>query len=87
MIHFQAKKPNLPNKDPSKVEKKYLYPHGVSAPLKNVRKRRFRKVLRKNYVEAPEIEKEVKHLLRVDNEAVDVKWELVKCLSPHISLV
>ncbi len=29
-------------------------------------------------MEAPEIEKEVKHLLRVDNEAVDVKWELVR---------
>ena len=53
-------------------------PHGVCAPLKNCRKRRFRKVLRKNYVEAPEIEKEVRHLLRIDNEAVDVKWELVR---------
>ncbi len=65
-------------KDPNKVEKKYLYPHGVCPPLKNCRKRRFRKVLRKNYVEAPEIEKEVRHLLRIDNEAVDVKWELVR---------
>ena len=74
---FFQKKPAAANKDVSKVEKKYLYPHGVCPPLKNVRKRRFRKVLRKNFAEAPEIEKEVKHLLRVDNEAVDVKWELV----------
>jgi len=46
-------------KEPNKVDKKYLWPHGVTPPLKNVRKRRFRKTLRKKYVEAPEIEKEV----------------------------
>ena len=33
--------------------------------------------MKKKFVEAPEIEKEVKRLLRVDNEAVSVKWELV----------
>ena len=32
---------------------------GAQPPLKNCRKRRFRKTLRKKYVEAPEIEKEV----------------------------
>lgn len=46
-------------KELNKVDKKYLWPHGVTPPLKNVRKRRFRKTLRKKYVEAPEIEKEV----------------------------
>lgn len=30
-------------------------------------------------MELPEIEKEVKRLLRVDNEAVNVKWEIVEC--------
>ena len=45
--------------------------------MKNVRKRRFRKTLKKKYVEAPEIEKEVRRLLRVDNEAVGVRWELI----------
>uniref|UniRef100_A0A182YFA1 TAFII55 protein conserved region domain-containing protein n=1 Tax=Anopheles stephensi TaxID=30069 RepID=A0A182YFA1_ANOST len=64
-------------KDPNKVDKKYLWPHGVTPPCKNIRKRRFRKTLKKKYVEAPEIEKEVKRLLRVDNEAVNVKWELI----------
>ncbi len=33
--------------------------------------------MKKKFVEAPEIEKEVKRLLRVDNEAIDVKWDLV----------
>jgi len=46
-------------KEPNKVDKKYLWPHGITPPLKNVRKRRFRKTLRKKYVEAPEIEKDV----------------------------
>lgn len=64
-------------KDPNKVDKKYLWPHGITPPMKNVRKRRFRKTLKKKYVEAPEIEKEVKRLLRVDNEAVNVKWEVI----------
>ncbi|XP_078045223.1 TATA-box binding protein associated factor 7 [Augochlora pura] len=64
-------------KDPNKVDKKFLWPHGVTPPTKNVRRRRFRKTLKKKYVEAPEIEKEVKRLLRVDNDAVNVKWEVI----------
>lgn len=64
-------------KDPNKVDKKFLWPHGITPPCKNVRKRRFRKTLKKKYVEAPEIEKEVKRLLRVDNEAVNVKYEII----------
>lgn len=59
-----------------------MYPHGVTPSLKNVRKRRFRKTLKKKNVELPEIEKEVKRLLRVDNEAVNVKWEIVECEEP-----
>lgn len=64
-------------KDPTKVNKKYLWPHGITPPMKNVRRRRFRKTLRKKYVEAPEIEKEIKRLLRGDSDAVNVKWEVV----------
>lgn len=54
----------------------------MTPSLKNVRKRRFRKTLKKKNVELPEIEKEVKRLLRVDNEAVNVKWEIVECEEP-----
>ncbi|XP_055851474.1 transcription initiation factor TFIID subunit 7 [Episyrphus balteatus] len=64
-------------KDPNKVDKKFLWPHGITPPCKNIRKRRFRKTLKKKYVEAPEIEKEVKRLLRVDNDAVNVKYEII----------
>ncbi|KAF4530743.1 hypothetical protein B566_EDAN007964 [Ephemera danica] len=69
--------PKQRKKDPNKVDKKYLWPHGIAPPLKNVRRRRFRKTLKKKFVEAPEIEKEVKRLLRVDNDAVAVKWEVI----------
>lgn len=65
-------------KDPLKVDKKYLWPHGITPPTKNVRRRRFRKTLRKKCAEAPEIEKEVKRLLRADNDAVSFTWEVVK---------
>lgn len=64
-------------KDSTKVDKKFLWPHGITPPCKNIRKRRFRKTLKKKYVEAPEIEKEVKRLLRVDNDAVNVKYEII----------
>jgi TATA-binding protein-associated factor Taf7 len=47
-----------------KSEKMYQYPHGILPPLKNVRKRRFRKTKKKKYMDAPEVEKEVKRLLR-----------------------
>lgn len=64
-------------KDPNKVDKKFLWAHGITPPCKNVRKRRFRKTLKKKNVEAPEIEKEVKRLLRIDNDAVKVEYEII----------
>lgn len=57
--------------------KKYQHPHGITPPLKNVRKRRFRKTAKQKYVDAPEIEKEVKRLLRADISAVDVTFDIV----------
>lgn len=80
-------------KDPFKVDKKFLWPHGITPPTKNVRKRRFRKTLKKKNIEAPEIEKEVKRLLRADNEAVSFTWEVIneeeekaEKHEPHISV-
>ncbi|CAG7721829.1 unnamed protein product [Allacma fusca] len=61
-----------------KVDKRFLYPHGITAPLKSVRKRRFRKTLRKKqYSDQPEIEKEVRRLLRADYEAGHIRWEVI----------
>lgn len=47
-----------------RLEKMYQYPHGILPPLKNVRKRRFRKAKKKKHMDAPEVDKEVKRLFR-----------------------
>ena len=36
-------------------------------------------ILFDQYQEQPDIEKEVKRLFRMDNEAIDVRWEVVEC--------
>ncbi|GIY56187.1 transcription initiation factor TFIID subunit 7 [Caerostris darwini] len=64
-------------KDKDNKDKRYMLPHGITPPLKNVRKRRFRKTLKKKYVDLPDVEKEVKRLLRTDTEALSVRWEVV----------
>ncbi|KFM68872.1 Transcription initiation factor TFIID subunit 7, partial [Stegodyphus mimosarum] len=64
-------------KDKDAKDKRYILPYGLTAPLKNVRKRRFRKTLKKKYVDLPDVEKEVKRLLRTDTEAISVKYEVV----------
>uniref|UniRef100_A0A8C5PQI9 TATA-box binding protein associated factor 7 n=1 Tax=Leptobrachium leishanense TaxID=445787 RepID=A0A8C5PQI9_9ANUR len=58
-------------------EKKFVWNHGITPPLKNVRKRRFRKTAKKKYIESPDVEKEVKRLLSTDAEAVSVRWEVI----------
>ncbi|NXB35595.1 TAF7 factor, partial [Eulacestoma nigropectus] len=58
-------------------EKKFMRNHGIALPLKNVRKRRFRKTAKKKYIESPDVEKEVKRLLSTDAEAVSVRWEVI----------
>lgn len=59
-------------------KKEFLFPHGITPPLKNVRKRRFRKTLKKKYVDYSEIEKEVKRLFKFDCEAISSRYELVE---------
>ncbi|XP_053435026.1 transcription initiation factor TFIID subunit 7-like [Nycticebus coucang] len=71
-------------------QKKYLWKHGITPPLKNVRKRRFRKVTRKppdckqieeinfaEFTDSPDVEKEVKRLLCSDAEAICARWEVI----------
>uniref|UniRef100_G3SZ57 TATA-box binding protein associated factor 7 like n=1 Tax=Loxodonta africana TaxID=9785 RepID=G3SZ57_LOXAF len=63
--------------DDGKRRKKYNWKHGITPPLKNVRKRRFRKIKKKKYTESPDVEKEVKRLLCSDAEAVSARWEVI----------
>ncbi|KAI6191115.1 TAFII55-N domain-containing protein [Aphelenchoides bicaudatus] len=60
-----------------KREKMYQYPHGILPPLKNVRKRRFRKTKKKKYMDKPEVDKEVKRLFRDDLGATRTWYEIV----------
>ncbi|XP_070553985.1 transcription initiation factor TFIID subunit 7-like [Ptychodera flava] len=64
-------------KKKEKLEKKFQWNHGITPPLKNVRKRRFRKTAKKKYIESPDTEKEVKRLFRVDTEAIVVRYEVI----------
>lgn len=59
-------------------KREFQFPHGITPPLKNVRKRRFRKTLKKKYVDFSEIEKEVKRLFKFDCEAIDSRYEIVE---------
>lgn len=59
-------------------KREFLFPHGITPPLKNVRKRRFRKTLKKKYVDISEIEKEVKRLFKFDSEAIDIRYEIIE---------
>lgn len=56
----------------TKEKKKHNFQHGLTPPLKNVRKYRFRKTMKNpnDVLEAEDIEKEILWLLRSDNEAV-----------------
>ncbi|KAJ3024218.1 hypothetical protein HKX48_004491 [Thoreauomyces humboldtii] len=52
----------------------YTWPHGISAPLWNVRKRRFRTRISKRTIE--DVEREVMRLLEADAEAEHVWFEI-----------
>uniref|UniRef100_A0A915CYD6 TAFII55 protein conserved region domain-containing protein n=1 Tax=Ditylenchus dipsaci TaxID=166011 RepID=A0A915CYD6_9BILA len=55
----------------------YQWPHGLTPPMKNARKCRFRKTKKKKYMDAPDVERELKRLLRSDLEAHSIRWEVV----------
>jgi len=57
--------------DPSTHE----YPHGLTPPMHNVRRRRFRP--RASYRRIEEVERQVEDLLRQDREALSTEFELV----------
>ncbi|XP_044764207.1 transcription initiation factor TFIID subunit 7 isoform X2 [Coccinella septempunctata] len=58
--------------------KKLNFMHGITPPLKNVKKKRFRKTLinTERAVEVENIERELYYLLRTDLEAVSSKYEV-----------
>lgn len=61
-----------------KAARQWQYPHGLTPPMKCARKKRFRKTKKKKFMDAPEVEKELKRLLRADLDAESVRWEIVE---------
>lgn len=54
----------------------FQYPHGLTAPMHNARKRRFRKRIRREAIEA--VEEAVEKLLAADAEASDTRYEMIE---------
>lgn len=46
-------------------KKEVQWPHGLTPPMKNARRCRFRKTKKKKYMDAPDVERELKRLLRL----------------------
>lgn len=53
--------------------RQFQWPHGLTAPLKNVKKNRFRKTLRNKACHGQQLAKEIRRLLKIDSEAVSRK--------------
>lgn len=64
--------PLPPEVDP----KTHQYAHGLTAPMHNVRKRRFNKTKRTNVDDIESIERRVEMLLKADEEAESVEWKV-----------
>uniref|UniRef100_A0AC34GV37 TAFII55 protein conserved region domain-containing protein n=1 Tax=Panagrolaimus sp. ES5 TaxID=591445 RepID=A0AC34GV37_9BILA len=53
------------------------YPHGLTPPMKNVTKCRFRKTKKTKYIDAPQIEQQLRGIFRRDMEAHKIEFQLV----------
>ncbi|TFY82368.1 hypothetical protein EWM64_g1643 [Hericium alpestre] len=61
----------------------FVWPHGLTPPLKHVRKRRFRKRVNKRTIES--VEQEVERLLEQDAESTEMKYDVLDNVNPDLS--
>ncbi|KAH9854211.1 TAFII55 protein conserved region-domain-containing protein [Lenzites betulinus] len=61
----------------------FIWPHGITPPLKHVRQRRFRKRVNRRTIET--VEQEVERLLEEDAIASDVKYDVLENVNPDLS--
>jgi len=52
------------NTRPTSSSSSTKWPHGLCAPMKNARKKKFRKVKRKRFLDQTDVERELKRILR-----------------------
>lgn len=57
--------------------KNYQYAHGLTAPMRNVRKRRFERTTRTRLDDIEAVERKVNSLLEADAKATNVTWEIL----------
>lgn len=57
--------------------KNYKYAHGLTAPMRNVRKRRFERTARARLDDIEAIERKVAQILEADDRSSEVKWEVL----------
>uniref|UniRef100_A0A914PJF6 TAFII55 protein conserved region domain-containing protein n=1 Tax=Panagrolaimus davidi TaxID=227884 RepID=A0A914PJF6_9BILA len=51
--------------------------HGLTPPMKNVTKRRFRKTKKTKFIDAPQIEQQLRGIFRRDMEANKIEFQLI----------
>ncbi|OJT06150.1 Transcription initiation factor TFIID subunit 7 [Trametes pubescens] len=61
----------------------FIWPHGITPPLKHVRQRRFRKRVNRRTIET--VEQEVERLLEEDALASEVKYDVLENVNPDLS--
>ncbi|OSD01535.1 hypothetical protein PYCCODRAFT_1425779 [Trametes coccinea BRFM310] len=86
MLVVEDKIPNeeaLSNQQKSFNIDEFIWPHGITPPLKHVRKRRFRKRVNRRTIET--VEQEVERLLEEDAMASEVKYDVLENVNPELS--
>lgn len=61
----------------------FIWPHGITPPLRNVRKRRFRKRISRAAIEI--VEQEMERLLDLDAQADQVEYKVLENVNPDLS--
>ncbi|CDO68302.1 hypothetical protein BN946_scf184799.g29 [Trametes cinnabarina] len=85
MLVVEDKIPNeeaLSNQKSFNIDE-FIWPHGITPPLKHVRKRRFRKRVNRRTIET--VEQEVERLLEEDAMASEVKYDVLENVNPELS--
>ncbi|CCM02081.1 uncharacterized protein FIBRA_04158 [Fibroporia radiculosa] len=61
----------------------FIWPHGITPPLRHVRKRRFRKRVNRRTIET--VEQEVERLIEEDSLAAEVQYDVLENVNPDLS--
>ncbi|OAF68486.1 Transcription initiation factor TFIID subunit 7 [Intoshia linei] len=83
-VNFKLSETPEINTKMNDVDVRYLWDDGLTPPMKCVRKRNFREILINKDSEESKLHEEVRNLLRADEEAVSIRYEIVDESAPNI---